>query len=562
MIRPVALLSALILTACSGSSTSSPTGADRPGDTLVIAYQSDIGNLISVVGESAADTDINTNLSMPLVDTEFDCSLKKKPGIAKDWEWSEDGTVLKMSLRDDITFSDGTPLTADDIAYTFDLVSDPTVASPRISSVDRMVPGKRPLVVDKHHIEWHFTTAYDRDTQVAHASSLPILPKHVFENADRKTLRGHPYSKAPMSTGPWKLHTYEPNTRIVLAPNEKFTGPAEMKPKLDRVVFKIIPEYATRLIELQNGDVDYMQSILVSDADMLRKNNPEIRLVRRGWRSMDYVAWNLTNPLFQDKRVRQALAHAVDLDDMIGKVLTSSTGEAYARRAIGTVTPALCGVHNDDVPLLPYDPEKARTLLAEAGWVDRDGDGILDKDGQRFEFTLSTNTGNKRRSDTSILIQAHLERVGIKVNIEKQESNTFFENMRKKDYQAALTGWSAALFVDPSTIWHSDVTCDGPDAAPDCKPRKYEFNFVGYSNPKADALMDKGLATPDPAEAAPLWRELQEVIYDDQPYLFMWWMDEIVGIHERFEDTSIDVLSPLRNLHEWNVPEDKIKYRR
>jgi len=561
--RVARVLPFLVLLSCSEPQpVPQPTEAERPpGDTLVIAEQTDIGNLISVVSESEADGAINENLGFPLIDVEFDCSMKKLPGIATDWSWSDDGTVLKMTLRDDITFQDGVRLDADDIKFTYDLVADPVVASPRVSYIERMVPGERPLVIDDTHIEWHFTEAYDRDSQMAHAAALAILPKHVLESADRATLRGNPYSKNPLATGPFKLALYEPNTRIILEPNEHFTGPEEYRAKLDRVIFKIIPEYSTRLIELQNGDVDFMRNITVTDADLLRKSNPEIRLVRRGWRSMDYVAWNLNKPLFQDVRVRRALALSVDIEDMIGKVLTSDTGEAFARRSVGTITPALCGVHNDDIVPLPYDPERAKALFAEAGWADHDGDGFLDKDGERFEFTLTTNTGNKRRADVSILLQAHLEKVGVKVNIEKQETNTFFENLRQKDYDAALGGWSAGLFVDPATIWHSDVLC-GEGAPPDCEPRKYEFNFTGYSSPRADELMDQGMATPIPTEAAPIWKEMQQVIYDDQPYMFLWWMDEIVGIHERFEDYEIDVLSALNHLNRWHVPEEKIKYRR
>jgi len=561
MFRSIVTALAVALTSCSGGTETPPTPTEKPpGDTLVIAYQADIGSLISVVSESAADTDINGNISFPVVDSDFDCSLKKLPGIAKSWAWSEDGKVLSMTLDENLKFSDGHPLTAEDIAFTYELVADPTVASPRLSYIERMVPGKAPLVIDSTHIEWHFTEAYDRDSQMAHASALAILPKHILGTADRATLRGHAYAKAPLASGPWKLATYEPNTRIVLEPNENFTGPEDYRPHLDRVVFKVLPEYATRLIELQNGDVDLMQGIQVSDADLLRKNNPEVTLYRRGWRSMDYVAWNMTNPKFEDVRVRKALAMAVDMDDMIAKVLTSESGESYAKRATGTITPALCGVYNENVSPLPYDVEAAKALLAEAGWVDRDGDGFLDKDGQRFEFTLTTNTGNKRRADVAVLVQAHLERVGIKVNIEKQESNTFFESMRKKEYEAALGGWSAGLFVDPSTIWHSDVTCPAGSPA-GCKERKYEFNFTGYASPRADELIDRGMRTPIPEEAAPIWKELQQVIYDDQPYMFLWWMDEIVGVNERFEDVKVDVLSPIHDLHDWRVPEDKIKYR-
>lgn len=554
MFRSVfAFFSLAAVTGCSGPTTTTTADLNAPADrrdTLVIAYQSDIGNLIPMVSETAADSAIASNIYMPLIDSEFDCSLKKKPGLVTSWEWSDDGKVLSMELRDDITFADGKRVTAEDIAFTYELIADPKVASPRISYVQRMKEDGRPKVIDETHIEWHFTEAYDRDTQTAHAS-MSVVPKHILKDADRGTLRGHDFGKAPLASGPWRLAKYDPNNRIVLEPNRKFTGPEDMRPKLNRVIFRILPEYSTRLIELESGNVDLMESVLVADADKLRKNSPHIKLVRRGYRAMDYVAWNKKNPLFEDKSVRQALTMAMDIDTMIGKLLTSETGEKYAKRAVGTITPELCGVHNDDILPFPYDVSKSKELLAKAGWTDTNGDGILDKDGKPFEFTLSTNTGNDRRNASQILIQAYLKAVGVRANLEKLESNTFFENMRKKNYDAAMGGWAAGLFIDPSTIWHSDT-----------EDKKYEFNFVSYSNPKADDLMERGMTIPNPAEAAPIWKEMQAVIYDDQPYTFLWWMDEIVAIDSRFEDTSINVLSSLNNLHEWNVPADKVKYPR
>jgi len=511
----------------------------------------DMGPLISVVNASAATTDILGNLMTGTIESEFGCSRKKTPGIATDWSWSDDGKILSMTLRDDITFQDGTKLTADDIAFTYELISDPAVASPRISYVERMTDDGRPKVIDDTHIEWHFTESYDRDTQAAHVSALAVLPRKHLGTADRATLRGHRMSKEPLSTGPWKLAKWEPNTRIVLEPNEKFTGPASLRAKLNRVIIKIQPEYTTRLIELQSGKIDMMQAINIEDADRIRKENPEIRLVRRGWRSNDYIGWNMKNPLFADKAVRTALAHAVNIDEMIAKLLTSENGEVFAKPSVGTVTPALCGVHNDDIVPLEHNLEKAKQMLADAGWTDSDGDGTLDKDGTKFEFLLSTNNGNKRRASIQILTQAQLQKIGIKVNLEKQETNTFYENLRQKKYDAAVAGWSAGLFVDPESIWH----CDTED-------RKYEFNFVSYCNPEVDALIEEGLRTADPKAAAPIWKELQAKIYEDQPYLFLWWMDEIVGIHERFENTEIDILSPIHNLNRWEVPADKVKYKR
>lgn len=558
---------ALVFASCTGGGggTEAPPepGAAEKGaapdaggtrDTLVIGSQSDIGQLLSVVSESAADTNLLANLSYPLVDVEFDCSLKKIPGLAKSWEWSEDGTVLKMELRDDLKWEDGVPVSAEDIAFTYELVADPTVASPRLSNIERLAPNGRPLIVDPTHIEWHFTHAYDRDTQMSHATSMVLVPKHLFKDADRASLRGHEQVNQPLSYGPWRLAKWEPMQRIVLEPNPNFSGPDEYKAKLNRVIFRVIPEYATRLIELEAGNIDLMEQVLVSDADRLREEHPnDIRLARRGWRSNDYIAWNLSDPRFADLNVRKAMAMATNIDGMIEKLLTSKTGESYARRSIGTVTPALCGVHNDAIVPLPFDLAAAKALMADAGWTDSNNDGVLDKGNQKLAFTILTNSGNKRRADAAVLFQDAMKQLGVAVNIEKVESNTFFERMRKRDYEAALAGWSAGLFVDPSTLWHCDVPAE---------KRRYEFNFTGYCNPEVDKLIDQGLATANPKDAAPIWQDVQARIYADQPYLFLYWMDEIVAVSSRFENTSIDILSPINRLQEWSVPADKVKYER
>lgn len=586
MTRPARLLLSLGLSlglaSCSGGGDAAPTGDGAgtdengfPRDTLVIAEGSDFNVMMSVVSQSVSDAAVIENIYLKTTDYEFDCGIKYKPGLAKSWEWNDDGTVITMHLRDDIQWQDGTPVTAADLAFTMALIEDPKVASPRVSSIEYLVEGKRPLVIDDHTVEWHFTHAYDRVTQLAHVSSNEVLPKHLLESADRASLRGHEFNASPVVNGRWKLAKWERGERVVLEPNEKWTGGEDTKPKLKRVIFRVLPEYATRLVELETGGIDLMQAIQPADADKLAKEHPEIKLVRRGWRSMEYVGWNSLDPedyakkleaaggdgrqvdlktvkphpLFGDKAVRQALAKAVDVDKIMNDLLKSQvTGELYARRATGTVTPALCDAYNDDVQPIAFDPAVAREELGKLGWKDSNGDGILDKGGKDFRFTLQTNTENPRRNKAAVIVQAQLEDAGIAVDIERIEFNKFIENHRKKSFDATLGGWSAGLFLDPTTIWHS-----GPE---------YEFNFVSYDNPEADALMEKGLREPDPEKANAIWRELQGIIYEDQPYLFLYWMDEIVGIHERFEDTTINVQSPYYDLHEWWVPADKVKYKR
>ncbi len=549
------------------------TTSDAEGrrDTLVIGLPADVKSLLYVVAQSAADAAVMEATQRGMYGSTFDCSLGSTPDLARTWTFSDDGKTLDVELRDDLRWEDGTPVTAQDVAMTFDLVADPKVASPRAGNAEFMDPAARPEVIDPTHVRWRFTKAYDRVTMLSH-TNLPPAPAHRLKDADRASLRGHPLSaSAPLANGPFRVTKWEKNARLVLEPNPSFGGDAADRARLRRVIFKVLPEYATRLVELENGAIDVMESVLVADADKLSREHPEIKLYRRGWRFMDYVAWNSLDPadtkarvartepgkpldldavaghpLFADRAVRRALAKAIDVDKLIADVLTSrTTGEAYGRPAIGTITPALCGAHNDAVKRLPHAPDEARAELAELGWRDTDGDGVLDKGGRPFRFTMLVNSGNARREKSAVLVQSMLRKVGVDMQVEKVESNTFFERLRKKDFDAALAGWSAALFIDPTSMW-------GRDSA---------FNFTSYRNPAAGAIIEQGLAATDPEVANARWRDLQATIYEDQPYAFLYWMDDLVAVHSRFEDVSVDILSPYGHLERWSVPADKVKYR-
>jgi len=542
----------LLIAACSAPEPSTPPlptpapaleapdiAAKSPSGTLVVATGTAKGNLMSVVSEGAFEKEIIAAMSIPLVDTSFDCSLKKAPGLATSWTWSEDGLSVQMTLRDDITFEDGTPLTAEDVAFTFELLANPAVGSPLAAYAGRMQPGARPEVVDPTHLIWRFTEAYDRDTQIGHMSSVAVLPKHQLHGADLGALRSHPLSDQPLSYGPFKLGASTPES-FTLVRNDAFTGPNRMSSSLDSVTFRVIGEYEDRLAAFEAGEVDLVSDVLVDDVDRMR-GVPGATLHRRGWKSLDFIAWNMKNPLFEEVNVRTALSHAVDIQGMLDTMHTDGSGEVFARPAVGTVTPALCGAYNDTIRPLHHSAATATEMLAAAGWTDTDDDGIIDKDGQPFSFTLHTNQSNKRRTETAQRVTEQLAAIGVEMKVELEETNAFFERTRVKDFEAALLGWSADLFADPSSIWHSDT-----------EDRTYEFNMVSYANPRVAELLDEGLRTTDPREAAKIYQEVQALIYADQPYTFLWWTDRVVALHQSIEGQQIDMVAMLHHLHEWS----------
>ena len=515
-----------------------PTTPTR-GDTLVVGYAADVDGFNPVVQSSDLGGQILDFLFPLLLMPRFDGVLSYDPNLAERWEWSADGLALTLHLRRDARWSDGTPITAEDVAFTFDLIGDRDVGSPYASQLDTLRPDRPLEVVDEHTVVVHYGHRYEEVAMLSHAVGCPIVPRHVMADWPRKNLRGAPFDAAPVTAGSFQLASWDRNREIVLE------RAAESTAYLDRIVFKVIGEYATRLIELRNGDIDLLPGLQVEDVEPLRRDHPEIEVHRRGLRYLDYIAWNLRDERFADVRVRQALAHALDVEALITTLL-SVGGERYAQRAVGTITPELRGVGEPPIEPLGHDPVRARQLLAEAGWSDTDGDGWLDRDGRRFSFTLATNAGNPRRAQVQVIVQQQLREVGVDAQLATQEGNAFFEQLREGSFEAALAGWGSSLFVDPSRIWGRDAV----------------YNYPGYTHPRVDELIQRGLATADSTEANRCWIELQQIIYADQPYCFLYWREELVGLHSRVRGVGIGTLWLFADLDQWWVPSAQQKYRR
>jgi len=566
-------LLAILLSACDAPppqpepATPSP---DAPADTLVVAWADDVESLISVLPQTTADGEITWLINPMIADVGFDCGLSFHPFAAESWAFSDDGLTLNVTLREGLTWSDGQPLTAKDVAFTYELAADPAVGSPRAAFVEHMDPAARPRVIDDHHLQFVFDHAYDHATMLAHAFGLELLPEHALRDADRTTLKGHAFNEQPVVYGPWRVADHNPGQTLTLEPNPAYTGPDDWKPKLRRVILKVLPEPATRTLEMKAGTVDMVTGLEPEDALALLEDRPDITLYRRGWRAMEYIGWNTIDseryqalleaagdgprpdpslagphPLLGDSAVRAALTQAFDIERAMGELLGSG-GELYGIQAVGTISPALCQHHASELTPLAFDPAASRAALAVAGWQDSDGDGVLDKDGRAFSLEILVSASNPRRERIALLAQDALRQVGVELRISTLDSNAYIQRAVAKDFDAMVGGWSADLFVDPTTQWRS-----GPEQV---------YNFNSYANPGVDSLIERGLSEPDPAAAATIWRELQATIYRDQPYTFLWWVDEIVAVDGRFQDVAVHPSSPFYHLHQWWVPADKVEY--
>jgi peptide/nickel transport system substrate-binding protein len=311
-------------------------------------------------------------------------------------------------------------------------------------------------------------------------------------------------------------------------------------------VYRVIPDQATMFLELLAGGVDMsgltpLQYTRQTGGDFMRRAYRKYRYPSFGF---SYVAYNLDDPRFKDARVRQALNYAVDKRAILHGVL-------YGLGEVATGPyPQESWAYNPDVKPVPYDPQRARALLAEAGWADRDRDGWLDRHGEPFRFTLITNQGNEVRRQAAELIQQQLKAVGIDVRIRILEWSTFIhEYVDQRRFEAVLLAWSLSRDPDLYDLFHSSKTKPG------------EYNFMGYANPDVDRLLVEGRRTFDRGERTRIYRALHATLYEDQPYMFLYVADALPIVSSRFRNIRATAAGIGYNFIDWYVPRQEQRYR-
>jgi ABC-type transport system substrate-binding protein len=396
-------------------------------------------------------------------------------------------------LRQGVRWHDGEAFTSRDAAFTYAAIMDETTASPRKPDFDLILRVETPD-------PFTFCVTYRKPYSPALESwMMAMLPAHLLEGKPQSWWVEH-FNRTPVGTGPFKIAEWKTNEFIRVARNaDFFEAPG---PWLDGIVYRFMPDQLTLRLAFETRQIDFWSAepwtvnAFVGDERFDVFTSPSS--------SYTYIGWNLKRPLFQDVRVRRALAQAVDIPAMVRFILYG-----HGLQSTGLFTPQMW-FFNPGIQPLRYDPEKARALLAEAGWVPGD-DGILEKNGERFSFTLITNNGNEVRRDIATLTQDGLKQLGIEVKVELYEWAVFLKNhVNKGDFDAMVLGWSLGNGFDQFQIWHSS------QANPE------QLNVVGYNNPAADRLLEDIRQEYQRKKIISMAGDLQRVIYDDQPYLFLY----------------------------------------
>ena len=529
----------LLLASCGGGTRESAgkgaSASDVPayGDAIVEGSIGDVSGFLTAVTTDASSHEAAGYVFNGLV--RYDKNLKLEGELAGSWEVSPDGKRITFHLRKGVKWHDGAPFTSEDVMFTYRRMIDPRTPTAYGEDFKQV---KRASAPDPHT----FTVEYARPFAPALASwGMHVLPKHLLEQYS--DISKSPLNKKPVGTGPYRFIEWKTGEKVVFdASPDYFEG----KPYIARVITRVIPDQATMFLELKTGGVDIMtltppQYVRQTETADFRKSFNKYKYTASGY---TYLGFRLSHPWFREKRVRQAIAHAADKKALIDGVLLGLGQEATGPYKPGT------WAHNPNVRKYPHDPERARALLAEAGWKEKGKDGILKKDGQRFEFTVLTNAGNEARAKTAAILQQNLAEVGIAMKIRTVEWAAFInEFIDKRKFDAVILGWNITPDPDQFDIWHSSKT--GPK----------ELNHVGFANTDVDRLLDEGRGTFDLEKRKKAYFRIQEILAEEQPYVFLFVPEALPVVHHRFRGIAPAPAGITYNFVKWYVPEALRKHQ-
>lgn len=502
------------------------------GDAIVVASIGDARTLIPILASDSASADICGMVFNGLI--KYDKDVNIVGDLAESWDISAGGLVITFHLRKGVKWHDGEPFTARDVEFTYRKLVDPNVKTPYSGDFERI---KSLEAVDDHTVRLTYKEPF---SPALSSWGMWMMPEHLLRDKDFNRTA---FSRQPVGTGPYIFKSWKTGQKIELVSNR---GYFEGRPCIDRYIYRIIPDESTIFLELQMQGVDLtgitpLQYTRQTDNKFFRTHYQKFKYPSFGY---TYLGYNLSDPKFRDQRVRMAINYAVNKQEIVDAIFFGLARVITGPFVIDS------WAYNKDVAGVGYSPARARALLAEAGWKDTDGDGWLDKDGSVFEFTVLVNQGNAERQRCAEMIQGYLKEIGIRMKIRVLEWSAMInEFIDKRRFEAVLMGWFLSRDPDCYDIWHSSKTREG------------EFNFVGYKDPEVDRLLEEGRRTFDQAKRAEIYHKIHKLIYEEQPYLFLYSAEALPIANKRFRGIEASPIGIGYNFIKWYVPKGEQRYR-
>ena len=541
-----------------------PTAEPAPqGGTVINSTFSDISTLNPILGSDSTSSNVYAKMFLALL-TIDPFTGANAPQIADSWDVSEDGLTYTFNLRDDISWSDGTPLTANDVIFTWDAINTDEVESPRRSNFSTVESW---TAVDDYTIEVQLKSL---DCTTVANLGTSVLTAHVYDN-DPLNIVDSPENTAPtVVSGPFAFGEHQPDSFVSLVPNETYYLGA---PNVDGWTVRQFADQSAEIAAVLAGEIDYtgIGAQFVSTIEGAIAAGDPFSTFKFFDDGYTYVGFNLANPenpqngwddldgdglytdgepalpqdphpVLSDKSVRQAIAMSINYTDIINKVAFGQGGPMNAN-----VVPAVGWAYNTDLTPYTQDLEGAAALLDEAGWVDDDGDGVRSKDGVDLAFTLTTNAGNEIRENIAVLMEETLEGNGFAVELDIIDFGTVVEKLLGQTYDAVIIGWTG-VGADPDDRWAFSYQNDEVGAG---------FNFVSFYNEEFEANVNDGVAVAGCAEAerAPYYMRNQEIFHDEAIYAVFYVPLATVVFHDRLQGTDPGPWTVTWNMQDWYLTE-------
>ncbi|MBN2471397.1 MAG: hypothetical protein JXN59_11780 [Anaerolineae bacterium] len=475
------------------------------------------------------------------------------------WDISEDGTVYTLTFRDDYFWTDGTPVTAYDYQYTWDAIVSGEVDTNQGYFQDVIAS------IEAVDAQTAVVTLHEPDCAgLLYISYVQPLPAHVL-GEDFAAINDSPFNFEPnVSAGPFTFGQFRSGELVSLLANENYADAELGYVNSEGFIYKAVPDQTVEVEQFLAGETNLVGAPPVNRRSDIRAAGEagDVQVYPYPGNSWDYMAFNLANPenpqpgldeagnvipqephpLFGDVRVRQAIAHAVDVDSIIDGAVF---GEGS--RMSSVYIPS-SWAYDDTLEPIPYDPDAAAAMLAEAGWVDIDDDGVLEaqgamyaEDGTEFSFVLYTNEGNTRRAAIATVIQDQLSQIGIAVDFQSIDFNTLLDVMYGQAYDAFILGWRNGYPDDPDLTQLFSVQSDLPGSGD---------NFTSYYNERVAELLSEARRVPGCAieDRAELYKEVQALMQEDLPYLWLFTQDGMYAAR-----SSVENFDPYPSNLMWNV---------
>jgi len=505
------LIAMLLVTGCSSKTVADPNPAKREmkqGGQLVYGSLQEPDTLNPLLSELLATAEVGSLIFSGLIATndtgEWMPDLASEVPTLQNGGVSRDGLTVTYKLRPGITWHDGNPFTAEDVKFTWQLIMNSKINVVSREGYDKI---KGIDIPDRYTVVIRFREYYP-----AHLTLFStILPKHSLEVVD--DINKASFNRSPIGTGPFKFKEWRLAESVVLEKNPTyFRG----KPNLDTIIYKVIPDSNIMLIQLKAGEVDIVSNVAFAQLDQIKDIAGMQAMITPNmiWEHLDF---NLDHALFQDARVRQAIALGIDKQALIANVLKSA-----ATPAVGDQSSLSWG-YNPGVKLEIRDVNAARELLVQAGWK-LGNDGIFVKDGSKLAFSLAFPTGNRSREIVASVIGQQLKEVGIAVEIKPIETKIFFDAvLKKREFETAMYAWVAGIDPNDLMLWHSKKIPS--------RNNGYEgLNYPGWRNAEVDSLTEQGARMIDSEGRKQIYFRIQDIIVQEHPVVPLYFRSNIDAV--------------------------------